>query len=330
MLGSRQMGESLAPSSASQGAIEAAPPRIEIGVLRNGLGSIRNLELLIKSIKVGQKGLFAAVSAVHADCAPMIANAVGLARALIGNGVDAGCAERLSNVLSTSLTDLERMLACVVASGRLSVAQRLKLEGDLSRCARELSSTLPLVTLIERAARPRPLELTPVELVHASSAERSEEKSVTVYRAPSASASQCSLNVDLEAAKTLVALAVALVLDGNPDGHPRLGFELKSGGTPVSTVSLAPGGPAPGSLAPGGISPASQPLAGRVPARPGDGPPASSSAAAEDGQGARLRIVPLRLSAPSVLCAEVAARRLGARFEYAREARRVCIYWPMS
>jgi hypothetical protein len=217
------------------------------------------------------------------------------------------------------------MLAGVVASGRLSVAQRLKLEGDLSRCGRELSSTLPLVALIERAARPRPLELTPVDLVHASSAERSEDKGVLVYRAPSASASQCSLNVDLEAAKTLVALAVSLVLDGNPDGYPRLGFELQPGGAPVSTVSLIPGSLNPGGLNPG--SPTSPGPDGRASARPDQGP---SPAAAADGPGVRLRIVPLRLSAPSVLCAEVAARRLGARFEYARDARRVCIYWPMS
>lgn len=340
MLGCRQMGESLAPSSASQGAIEAVPPRIEIGVLRNGLGSIRNLELLIKSIKVGQKGLFAAVAAVHADCAPMIANADGLARALIDNAVDTACAERLSNVLSTSLTDLENMLARVVASGRLSVAQRLKLEGDLARCARDLSATLPLVALIERSARPRPLELTPVELVHASSAERLEEKSVTVYRAPSPSAPQCSLSVDLEAAKTLVALAVALVMDGKPEGHPRLSFELQSGGGAVSTVSLAPGDPPRGGLipgvpiadglAPGGPLPTPRGLApdSRAPARPDDGSASSPAAAADEG--VRVRIVPLRLSAPSVLCAEVAARRLGARFEFAREARRVCIYWPMA
>jgi hypothetical protein len=258
----------------------------------------------------------------------MIANAVGLAGALIDNGVDTGCAERLSNVLSTSLTDLEKLLAGVVASGRLSVAQRLKLEGDLSRCARDLSATLPLVALIERSARPRPLELTPVELVHASSAERSEEKSVTVYRTPSASAAQCALNVDLEAAKTLVALAVALVLDESPEGHARLSFELQSGGVPVSTVSLAPGRLAPASLAPASLEPRGPGPNRSAPARADDGPP--SSAAAADAHGVRLRIVPLRLSAPSVLCAEVAARRLGARFDYARQERRVCIYWPMA
>jgi hypothetical protein len=31
-----------------------------------------------------------------------------------------------------------------------------------------------------------------------------------------------------------------------------------------------------------------------------------------------------------VMCAEVAARSLGGRFEYDRDAHRVCIYWPLS
>jgi len=308
MLGSRKMGESFAPSSASEGAVEPAPPRIELGMLRNGLGSIRNLELLIKSIKVGQKGLFAAVAAVHADCAAMIADATALSGALSEMGVDASCAEQLSSALAQSLRELESMLAGAVESGRLSVSQRLKLERDLARSGRDLSSALPLVSLFERTCRPRPLELTPVELVHASSAERSDPNGVAVRKLPSPSVANTSVNVDLEAAKTLVAIGVALVTDGTPEGRPRLGFELQSDGVPVSVISLGP--EKPRAAAPGSTSPA-----------------APGALAADAGS---LHIVPVRLSATSVLCAEVAARRLGGRFEYAREARRVCIYWPLS
>jgi hypothetical protein len=295
------MGESYAPPSASEGASLSARPRVEVGMLRNGLGSIRNLELLIKSIKVGQKGLFAAVAAVHADCAPMIANVAGVARALVELGVDAECAERLSSALGSSLTDLEHMLAGAVESGRLSVAQRLKLERDLSRCARELGSALPLVSLLERAAQPRPVELTPIELVHSSSAERSDQKIITVYRNPAPSPAGHGVHVDLEAAKMLVAIGVALVtdghaLEGHPAPHPRLGFEVQPGGALTTSLFLEE----------------------RQEQRRGE------------PEGARLTVAALRLTAPSLLCAEVAARRLGARFDYARDARRVCIYWPVS
>ena len=267
-------------------------------MLRNGLGSIRTLELLIKSIKVGQKDLFAAVAAVHADCAPMIANVAGVARALVELGVDVECAERLSSALRAALTDLEHMLSGAVESGRLSVAQRLRLERDLSRCARELGSALPLVSLLERSAQPRPVELTPIELVHASSAERSDQKIVTVYRNPLPSPAGHGVFVDLEAAKMLVAMGVALVMDGQglEDRHPRLGFEVHPGGALATTLFLDE----------------------RLDERRGE------------PEGARLTVAALRLTAPSLLCAEVAARRLGARFDYARDARRVCIYWPVS
>jgi hypothetical protein len=257
-------------------------------MLRNGLGSIRNLELLIKSIKIGHKGLLSAVAAVHADCAPMIANAIGIAQTLVERGVDRGCADRLSNALSTSLTDLESMLAEAVESGRLSVAQRLKLERDLSRCARELGSTLPLVSLIERASGPRPSELTPVDLIYTSSAERGDLRTIDVYRGAEPQAGAHAVQVDLEAAKTLVALGVALIMDGDPRGHPRLGFEVRANGAVVTTVELG---------------------------------------AAE---GTRLTLAGLRLSGPSALCADMAARSLGGGFEYVRDAHRVCIYWPLA
>jgi hypothetical protein len=336
------MGESLAPSSTHRGAAAPERARIEIGMLRNGLGSIRNLELLIKSIKVGQKGLFAAVAAVHADCAPMIANAVGLAQALADAGVEHACAERLSSALSTSLTDLENMLSVAVRAGRLSVAQRLRLERDLARCALELGSTLPLVGLIERASRPPPAELTPADLIYASSAERADQKSVSVERSLAPEASQVGLHVDLEAAKMLVAVGVALVMDGHfierrardgrgRDGHdddggdgpwldahalgnpleggaemrPRLGFEVQPDGALVTTVEL---GPATRAL----------------------GTATSGAASAQGQERARVRIAALRISSSSVMCAEVAARSLGARFEYDRDAHRVCIYWPLS
>jgi hypothetical protein len=282
------MGESVAPPCASPGAVELARPRVELGVLRNGLGSIRNLELLIKSIKVGQKGLFAAVSAVHADCESMIASVQGIAQALGELGVEAGCAERLSSALSASLADLESMLASAVDAGRLSVAQRLRLERDLSRCARELGATIPLVSLIERASWPHPAEFTPLEFVYASSAERSDQKSVSVYKSPGLDTGEHAVNVDLEAAKMLVALGVALLLDAHPDAHPRLGFEERPGGALVTTIGLG------------------EPV------------------------GTRLSVLALRLSAPSLLCAEVAARSLGGRFEYDRDARGVCICWPLS
>src|SRR6188768_3788249 len=74
-----------------------APTLVELGPLRNGLGSLRNLELLLKSIKVGQKGLFAAVAAVHADCAAMIASLGSVSHALESRGTEPSVARHLSD-----------------------------------------------------------------------------------------------------------------------------------------------------------------------------------------------------------------------------------------
>jgi hypothetical protein len=238
------MGKSSASPSLSSAAA-LGPTLVELGTLRNGLGSIRNLELLLKSIKVGQKGLFSAVCAVHADCAPMIASADVLTESLLSVGADAECARSLTDVLRTNLTGLEAVLAVSVQAGRLSVGQRLTLEHELSRSGRDLGAILPLVGLMDRAARPRPVELTPVELVHAASAARSERKGVAALLSMPPGCVGAGLGVDLDAAQLLVALGVALVVDGNPRGQARVSFATPDGGPPVTTIALSAGSGAP-------------------------------------------------------------------------------------
>jgi hypothetical protein len=282
------MGNSPATPSLRFGAPALGRTLVELGTLRNGLGSIQNLELLLKSIKVGQKGLFAAVAAVHADCAPMIESADGLTDSLVSGGADAGCARRLSDVLRVNLTELEAVLALAIRSGRLSVGQRLKLEHELSRSGRELGAVLPLVSLLERASRPKPLDLTPIELVHATSVEGPEPKGVAALLSLPPGSLGDGLGVDLDAAQMLVALGVALVVDGNPSGQARVSFASTNGTCPVTTIGLSA------------------------------------------GTGTRVRIAALRLVGPSLLCAQVASRSLGGRFEYSPEARKVSIYWPSA
>jgi hypothetical protein len=282
------MGESHAPSSVFSSVSEILPPRVELGTLRNGLGSIQNLELLLKSIKVGQKGLFAAVAAVHADCASMIASARSLLDPLTRLGADSECAQRLTDVLSDSLTELEAVLAVAVRPGRLSVAQRLKLERDLSRAGHELGAALRLVGLMDRASRAPPAESTPASLVHAASAERSAHNGVGVFVVVPAACAGRGLGVHLDAAQLLVALGVALVMEGQPERTAQVTFAAPAGEGPVTSITL-----------------------GR-------------------GRGDPVYIADLGVLAASLRCAQVASQSLGGRFEFSREAHRVCIYWPLS
>lgn len=284
------MGESPAPSSAFSRLAEIPPAALELGTLKNGLGSIQNLELLLKSIRVGHKGLFAAVAAVHADCAPMIASARALLSPLTCLGGDADCARRLTGVFSDTLIELEAVLATAVESGRLSVSQRLSLERELARASQQLCAGLKLVGLMERAARPAPAEPTPIELVHGASAERIEGKGRCVEACvvlPAGSAGS-GLGVDLDAAKWLVALAVALVIEGQSERAVQVSFASPAGDVPVTRVSSGA------------------------------------------GQGERVQLAPPGLLAPSLCCAEAATRVLGGRFEFSPEAHRVCIYWPLA
>lgn len=221
---------------AAPGASAAGVAGIDLGPLRNGLGSLTNLELLLKSIKVGQKALFAAVTDVHADCAPMIASAERLRQSLEARGVDGNCALRLCDSLVSNLKALEGELSRTVDSGRLSVAARLELEGEIARASRELRAALPLATLLDRATRNKPLELTPVELIHAASAEGSDPEAVSVRVEGADAGSSVGLGIDLDAAKLLVAVGVALVIQGQPEQMASVCFGGPERGAMVTTI----------------------------------------------------------------------------------------------
>jgi hypothetical protein len=207
--------------------------------LRNGLGALDNLRLLLESIKVGQKALFAAVSAVHADCAPMIASALSMREVLTAAGVEAGCARKLGDGLAANLQKLESELDRIVASGRLSVAGRLKLEVEIARAARDLEASLPLASLLERASRAKPIESTPVDLIHASSCESSEPNAIMV---PVAGVDRsAALPIDLDAAALLVSIGVSLVVHGQPEQKVSMFFSPAGAGHSTTIIQRGEG-----------------------------------------------------------------------------------------
>jgi hypothetical protein len=263
---------------------------VELGPLRNGLGSIRNLQLILSSIKVGQKELYSAVAAVHADCAPMIASLNGLADALIRRGTSIVAAKPVMDALHGSVTRLEAALERAVQSGRLSAARRLALEQALPGLVEELGGTLPLVALLDRAARPRPLDASPVGWIHASSSEAPAEQAVpAIFVSPADTPDPGALSVDLAAAKTLIVLGVALVAQRTPARPLQIVYAVRRG---VSQTLIGFG--------------------------------------AESTAGVAVRIAGLPPVAPTLVCAQVAARRLGGGFEFSAEPLGVCISWPLS
>ena len=269
-----------------------APELVELGPLRNGLGSVRNLQLILSSIKVGQKGLFSAVAAVHEDCDEMIASLGALSDALLRRGTQAEAAQPLVEALRSTLTRLQAALQRAVESGRLSAARRLALEQALPGLVEELSGTLPLVGLLDRAARPRPIEATPVEWIHTSSSTSEApgaEAVPAIFVAP-ADLPEGGLSVDLAAAKTLLVLGVALIARRCAARPLQLSYVLRRGAAAQTWIGYN----------------------------------------TQSTMGAAVRIAALPLVEATLHCAEMAARRLGGGFELSLEPLRVCISWPLS
>ena len=267
-----------------------APELVELGPLRNGLGSVRNLQLILSSIKVGQKGLFSAVAAVHEDCDEMIGSLGSLNDALVRRGTSSEAAQPLVEALRSTLTRLQAALRRAVESGRLSAARRLALEQVLPGLVEELSGTLPLVGLLDRAARPRPIDATPVEWIHSSSTDAPSAEAIpAIFVAPS-DVPEGGLSVDLAAAKTLLVLGVAIVARRS----------------------------------------AARPLQIRYVARRGVAAQTWIGFHTQSTMGAAVQIAGLPLVEATLRCAEMAARRLGGGFEFQTEPLRVCISWPLS
>lgn len=267
-----------------------APELVELGPLRNGLGSVRNLQLILSSIKVGQKGLFSAVAAVHEDCAEMIGSLGALNEALVRRGTNAEAAQPIVEALRSTLTRLEAALERAVESGRLSAARRLALEQGLPGLVEELSGTLPLVGLLDRAARPRPIDATPVEWIHTSSSDAPGAEAIPAIFVAPADVPEGGLSVDLAAAKTLLVLGVALVARRSTARPLQLRYVVRRGVAAQTEIGFH----------------------------------------TQSTMGAAVQIAALPLVEATLPCAQMAARRLGGGFEFSLEPLRVCISWPLS
>jgi hypothetical protein len=269
-------------------------------VLRNALGSIRNLERSLRSIRVGPRALFAAVSAVHGDLADARVSVCALGQSLVSFGADAGCCDELSGYVGASLADLEAATGCVVAGGKLSVSQRLALEPALAAAAVDLEAALPLCALLHRTAQGVAAAPAPVGLLHRCNA---QGPVIVASLCLSAQAERGSLPVDLDSARMLLTLGVALVADRSPPGGLSISFDA--------------GSPDAGS----GESSGAERGRHRRP---------TTVVRAESTTGEVVRVAAVPVAGATLRCAHAAALGLGVQLEFDADRRGVCIYWPVS
>jgi hypothetical protein len=126
------------------GVIEAG------GVLRDTLGSLRNLDQLVRSMRVGPRGLERAIPDVHSACQPTleaVRTLVGLLEPALS---EPGALAQLGSFVRERLTEVEQALSS--ASGQpMTARHRLTLEQVLVRVLPELEAGKDLLELLAEA-----------------------------------------------------------------------------------------------------------------------------------------------------------------------------------
>lgn len=189
------------------------------GSVRDTIGAIRNLEQLLRSIKVGPKALSAVIPDLHASCAPLLHSF----RLLLERVQDVGEAPRtLEAFVAPRIVEIERALAESL-TGTFNAKQRLSLEAAVTRIAGELDAARGLVELLEAVSSPA----VPVQLgeVVRDATKALEGGEATAHRPVSVTLevrSTRDTKVSPRLAGRLVRLAVGLVADRFPGETPQL------------------------------------------------------------------------------------------------------------
>src|SRR5690606_32462294 len=139
------------PSSRS--SVARVPEAIEAGgVLRDMLGSLRNLDQLVRSMRVGPKGLERAIPDVHSACQPTMQAVRELHRLIVDALPNAQ--EDVDALSGFVLTCMERVTASLKTASRHSMTakNRLALEQMLREMLPQLEAGRDLLELLAESA----------------------------------------------------------------------------------------------------------------------------------------------------------------------------------
>lgn len=152
-------------------------PRLDAarGLVRDALGSLSNLEQLLKSIRVGPKALSAVIPDVHASCAPLLGAVRELLGALRGHFPDTVAPDALEAFIAPRVQALERALA-TARRRPVNAKNRLALEAVVGEAAQELDAARALIDLLEEALGGLSVRVDLLELVRSAAqpAERAD------------------------------------------------------------------------------------------------------------------------------------------------------------
>ena len=195
-----------------------------LGALRDALAVLRNLDQLLRSIKVGPKALAMVIPDVHASCSGLSTSTRTLLDALNGALPDAlPATDALWRFMVPRVQRLEQELAD--AQGRpVNAKQRLSLQKSVVTLAGDLDSSRALIDLLGNAAWGARVYLNLVELVNqtAQSVEPGLQRLAPIAATVRAPHTPVELLVNTHASLALVAMAVSVVQNSRPRVRPHV------------------------------------------------------------------------------------------------------------
>lgn len=158
------MVSSTPPSSRLRPAGDSALEQAR-GELRDALGGLKNLDQLLRSLRVGPRALVAVIPDVHAACTVMRAAVTALLREVGAKlGSDTRATDALRGFVLPRIANLEAALATAM-SRTMSAKNRLDLERVVSELTRDLDCARELLDLLEEATSAPGIRLDLLELL---------------------------------------------------------------------------------------------------------------------------------------------------------------------
>lgn len=196
-------------------------PRLDAarGAVREALSAIRNLEQLLKSVRVGPKALMGVIPDVHQSSSTLIHRVEELLGAVEQRLDDPICARELKAFVQPRVDELTAALQ-KAKKRAITAKTRLALEALVERVAGELDAARSLLDMLDGAAWGRGVHVNLLEVVRESfkQSEALREGTQQLRVGLTSNAPDLELLINPRVAAMLFGLCAALVCRGTEQG----------------------------------------------------------------------------------------------------------------
>jgi hypothetical protein len=218
------------------------PDRLDAarGLMRETLGAIRNLEQLLKSIRVGPRALTTVIPDVHESCGPLRQALSQLLEAIHGRLPDA--AQAVAEFVNPRVAEIERALRHARRT-TMHARERLALEAVVSRVTRELDASRALLELLEAALAGATIRIDLLDLARQVSAavEGSDRLPGSRLHATIVYGETGDVQANPRVALCLIPIAARLIAVGGLGARPHVTVGRMGPGKAGVTICRGPG-----------------------------------------------------------------------------------------